>query len=678
MKKQLLSILALSTAVSFTNTKGFVEFENKLEGSKTPSEVIAHNLANKKAKDSKSKELAFYTEEKEVTRDLGGKLNVGIFLDKNRDSFLFGGINYKLLDTREINFGHIGARLHTGISENDEIIATLVYKNILDEEHKKSIVKHLLEKGLKKEDLNEYGYRFDDKKETLLGSLLFKGKHDKLGYSYLAAYNSNDFNAGTHKIENDLKVSYDLDKIKLESGLNHKIGNFETEIYKKNGNKYLFDKVTLGKNTLGNLSGYVKVDSDKLTENLINSHKISFDLTTLKKYEHESNKAHTLKLGFENEAKYTKIEGLELKANLNYKNKLGISDDKKNTYIHNPEAIILAKYTKIKDLEILAKVKDGLEITNGLDKTTYLNNFIFDNSYKYTLDKLVAKANLTVENHNEIPKKETDRKYFTTVVGRVGAEYSKELNKLKLSTDTNLAYRFHQLKEDNNHEIFIWTNNNAKYEINENLNLEGNVDFHTYIKPVKAPNNLNLFRANAILSYSKDKIEASTELGNRTYFKVKKALTWEVNSTTNLGYMLDDSLKLNAGLDILFTNKLSRARTLGIEKFVETQGRLEDKFYTWGGFLEKYKVDNKTIEDRIVEEHQNKISIDRNKQLFITPSFGLKKSFLDNKLTLETKGDLTLMFRGQNPEKKSPIRKAKDFGYEGLKGKLTLDVKYAW
>ena len=105
MKKYILGLLALNTVVSFSNVTVYLKFNGEV---KTENEVTKDSTGNVQLGKAKV--------------PLKGQLDLGFYLDENKDVTLFTGLKHK-----DKNQSYIGARVDTKIGNNSNLILNTIY-----------------------------------------------------------------------------------------------------------------------------------------------------------------------------------------------------------------------------------------------------------------------------------------------------------------------------------------------------------------------------------------------------------------------------------------------------------------------------------------------------------------------------------------------------------------------
>lgn len=418
MKKTLLGVLALTSVASFANVTGYVK---------------SNSEATVKTDDVKANPVAY-------EYGLSTKLDLGLFLDDKKDTFVFAGgeLKGKAVKGSLEKPGYLGVRFDGAVTENTNLTLTGIYRLNKDANTKDTIIEHLKAKKVwddkasdddKKALLRKEGYRFNNDDETLLISAILKGKYDEINYRLGGIYVTDNFKEGTHGLESFVEVDAKLEKVNVEGKLTHEIGRIKKLVENPANQDYYFNRVELieveNSNSLknaGRLKGEVKVSTDKLANRLALSTKAKFDLGTVLPEENNFLPApefekieaqHYFKVASENEAKYEVIKGLELEGKLNYNaevSNLPIKDGEamqfdakiENNYgfmLHRPEIVLGAKYTK-DNLTVATTNSNQVVLNTYLGKWTYNDKVL---RKLYTLNnEFISKNNLDYKFNDNI------------------------------------------------------------------------------------------------------------------------------------------------------------------------------------------------------------------------------------------------------------------------------------
>ncbi|WP_156299982.1 hypothetical protein [Streptobacillus canis] len=670
MKKTLLGVLALTSVASFANVTGYVKSDSKAE--------------------VKSEDITSTANPVVYTYDLSTKLDLGLFLDANKDTFVFAGGELKgkaVADSLETP-GYLGVRYDGKVTENSNMSLTGAYR-IKDANVKDAIIEHLKAKKIwndkasdddKNALLREQGYSFD-KDDTLLLSGVGNGKYDNINYRLGMIYTTKDFANGTHKLESFVKADTKLEKFDVAAELTHKLGNFKTNTYNGTEIKDDVQKATLV--TGGNLKGEVKVSSDRLVKDLSLESKAHFNLGTVLPFAD----AQVVNVGLENKAVYKGVKGLELTGKLNYGadvvSKYDPTPAQVGNMTHTPEAFVGVKYIG----------KNFMVSTENTDKVTVKHDFAtkpvvskLDNFFK-TDNKLEVKPvemlTLRARAFNILSSKDlkvtNTAAHTNSFVGALGHTLSPKLGKVVFTHNLDVAYRLENLNVTDlkavtlkDHELFAWTTNKLTYAVTDAISLEGNLNVHTYNKIGVKPELLNTFtfvEGSGKVAYKHGRVDFSQELiGKFKHGKsTSEAKLWAAETDSKLNYQVTPNIQINSGLNLYATNKFVKAQHVGAVKFIESQGLHEDKFLKWGDYLKEVKIGDNKIEKNIADEKADLFN-NTNIHFVVKPMLGVTMKFLDNKLTVKPAVEAKVIFRGVRP----------DFAPAKFDTKGTLNVEYVW
>lgn len=654
MKKTLLGVLALTSVASFANVTGYVK---------------SNSEATVKSDDIQASPVAF-------EYGLSTKLDLGLYLDSNKDTFVFAGGQLKgkgtpgTLETP----GYLGVRYDGKVTENSSVALTGAYR-IKDGNVKDQVKEHAGDAN------RDNGYSFDDG-ETILLSGVGYGKYDNINYRLGMLYNSKDFAAQSHRLESFVKADTKLEKADVSAELTHRLGNFKTKAIDSAGE--VKDDVKAFLLTGGNLKGEVKLTTDRLAKDLSLEHKAYFNLGTILPVE----EANVVNVGLENKAVYKGVKGLELTGKLNYAaevvSKFDSNGEQKGNMKHMPEAFVGVKYTGNK----------VIFSTENTDKVTVKHDFeatpevlILDNFFK-TDNKVEikpineftfrAKA-LDILKSTDLKVKSKKVKHVNSFVGGLGLTATPMVGKVKFTHNLDVAYRLDNIDVTDlskvkikDHELFAWTTNKLTYAATDAVNLEANLNAHTYNK-LKSDgtlsNTFTFVQGSGKVSYKHGRVDFSQELiGKYKYGKSStEAHLWAAESDSKLNYKVTPNVEINSGLNLYSTNKFVKAQHAGAVKFIESQGLHDDNFLSWGQYIKEVKIDDEKIEKNIENEKAYMFN-GTNIHLVVKPMVGVTAKFLNNKLTVKPSVEARVLFRGTRPD----LKPAK-FDTKG-----TLKVEYVW
>lgn len=526
MKKYILGLLALNTVVSFSNVTGYLKFNGEV---KTENEVTKDSTGNVQLGKAKV--------------PLKGQLDLGFYLDENKDVTLFTGLKHK-----DKNQAYIGARVDTKIGNNSNLILNTIYadqdkdylaveeafKNSLSAKNVWSYAKRKeLEQDYKEQDkldfYKENGYVFETEKEENVGtdkytinsndklllSAIVNGKADNFNYSLGSIYNLKNRETlkqdGTpltsrpvlyNRVENFVKVGTQLGIFNVSGELDHTIGDVKDLVKVTDVETKLFDDSSIENNFKygGRLKGNVKLGVE--SNGFSVSTKPLFDLyTVLEKTPSNSNAVseRAYKLGVENEFKYTGVKDLEVKLGLNY-----------NAEVSN------------------IPIKEGKSITDSKSKIIYKENIgLLLHAPSVVFDVKYENSNWTAFTKNK------NATYLLKAQGKT----SRKPNYFKPEEEVVVKDLYNEFE----------TKNKLEYRFNNGFKVNGVLDDKFAIKfgEIKAKNNK--------YGMSKVKNQLVTGLG------VNYASS-NLNNALDVRYRLDvdpgNSLlpKVNQFVDVVFNN----------------------------------------------------------------------------------------------------------------------------
>lgn len=398
MKKALLGVLALTSVASFADVTGYV---------KSNSEVEAKTDVKKENDNVEFEKQEFPAKT---------KLDLGFFLDSNKDTFLFTGTRFsgQVQKAGVHNESYAGVRFDSKLSENTSLILNAVAGytdedkfNNDDKSIENALKEHLdakkvwtadkkaeLERKDKEGDKNNFykdnGFRLTENDRVLLSAVVKKNTESSnllAGAIYNLDKNLNN------RLESFVKAGKQLDGFRLDAELTHILGK-DKELVTTSDPEALNLLTETDINNLnygGRVKGNVKVSTKLANDTLELYSKPSFDLGTV--LERESIKENVeseryFKAGLENGAKYTGLKNttveaklvydaevahLPIKDNMTYPSTTGNFDTYKENagdLLNMPKAVLNVKYDNNK---LLLETKNDTKFfaTVGLGESTY-------------------------------------------------------------------------------------------------------------------------------------------------------------------------------------------------------------------------------------------------------------------------------------------------------------------
>ena len=401
MKKALLGVLALTSVASFADVTGYVKSNSEVEA-KTDVKKENDNV------EFENKDFPAKT-----------KLDLGFFLDSNKDTFLFTGTRFsgKVQEAGVHNESYAGVRFDSKLNDNTSLILNAIAGytdedkfNNDDKSIENALKEHLdakkvwtadkkaeLEKKDKEGDKNNFykdnGFRLTENDRVLLSAVVKKNTESSnllAGAIYNLDKNLNN------RLESFVKAGKQLDGFRLDAELTHILGK-DKELVTTTDAEALNLLTETDINNLnygGRVKGNVKVSTKLANDTLELYSKPSFDLGTV--LERGSDKENVeseryFKAGIENVAKYTGLKNttveaklvydaevahLPVKDNMTYPATTGNFDTYKENagYLLNmPKAVLNVKYDNNK---LLLETKNDTKFfaTVGLGESTYGTN----------------------------------------------------------------------------------------------------------------------------------------------------------------------------------------------------------------------------------------------------------------------------------------------------------------
>ncbi|CAM3175183.1 hypothetical protein [Streptobacillus ratti] len=664
MKKAFLGVLALISVTSLADVTGYFK-------SNSEAKINVDN-SNK------------------VEYDLSTRMDLGLYLDSKKETFIFTGGQLKGTATAGSLKTplYLGARFDAKVTENSNMILTGAYRTN-DIDIKDQIKEHA------KEASRDNGFAFR-KKETILLSGVGYGKYDDINYRLGVLYNSEDFKDKTHRLNAFVKADTKLETADISGELFYRLGTAKTNIYKDNKIKD-DEKATL--ETGGTLKGEAKLTTDRLVKDLSLEHKAYFDLGSInhvKVSSTGSDEAQVIKAGLENKAVYKGVKNLELTGKLNYKAEVvsiyeTSKTEQKGHMKHSPEVFVGIKYDN-KKVMFSTENTDRVDVKHELKTGLALKDEMLDNFFK-TDNKLEVKPveSLTLRAkafdilESKKLKSSNGKHHKNSFVGGLGLTINPKSDKVKFEHKSDAVYGLIDLKFANcktllntnieAHDLFLWTTNKLTVDVNEKVKLESNLNSYNYLELGVYQGEydgmyMNSFaELNGKVSYKHGNVDFSQMLGARYAYDLLEEDNghyYMVESNTKLGYKINSIVELNSGLNLEFNAGVSKEIDRALKMFVESQGLDGDKFKTLEQYTNDVKFDDKKLTDRINDEL--KTYGNDTYDIVIKPELGVTMKFLEDKLTVKPNVSTRVLFTaGSNP-----------FKFDRANTKGTLKVEYVW
>ena len=704
MKKALLGVLALTSVASFADVTGYV---------KSNSEVKAET-------DVKKEESAVKFEAQKYP--VKTKLDLGFFLDSNKDTFLFTGTRFsgEAQKAGVNNESYAGFRFDSKLNENSSLILNAVagYNNEgsfdkKDKSIENALKAHLdakkvwtadkkaeLEKKDKADDRNNFykdnGFRLTENDRLLLSAVV---KNTTESSNLLAGTIYNLDKDVYSRLESFVKAGKQFEGFKLDAELTHVLGK-DKEFVPANENSLdlLTESDTTNLNFGGRLKGNVKLSTKLLNDTLELSTKPSFDLGLL--LEKTSQRENVMseryfKAGIENVAKYTGLKNTTVEGKLVYDAEvanLPIEAGKTYTdgdykYTENagsllnlPKAVLNVKYD---DKKLLVNTENEVKFFVG----TYLGKIKVGEE---DLERSALEA-VKFDSKNKLAYKLTDNLGVNTIANYkledaiinstvqhnlltgAGVSYSKDALKAELNGRYNLFYG-KQLKEDE-----------SDYDTKSYHDVFGNLKISDMIKNGKLTftPSLNAFVVSKLVekeaffgvrpslktTYTINSFELNNELGFKyllSHFEEGEEKT-NINSYSGLAnfgvnYLINENHKLGLGLDseysYLLNNKFFDAYETGTDKLMNNFEGEKAKT-----FLDYLKEKGKGI----AEEQTDVVAY--TERFSLTPKVNAELKY--GKVTVKPEVSAKFKFGKEDGANKV-------FGLKKISGKGTLNIEYRW
>ena len=711
MKKALLGVLALTSVASFADVTGYV---------KSNSEAKAETDVKKEESGVKFEGQKF---------PIKTKLDLGFFLDSNKDTFLFTGAKFSAEAQKKgvAREAYAGTRFDSMLTENTSLILNAVagYTNFekgFDKKEKSietALKEHLdakkvwsaekkaeLERKDKEDDRNNFykdnGFRLTENDRLLLSAVV---KNTTESSNLLAGTIYNLDKDVYSRLESFVKAGKQFEGFRLDAELTHILGK-DKEFVPANENSLdlLTESDVTNLNVGGRLKGNVKLSTKLLNDTLELSTKPSFDLGLL--LEQESKKQNVMseryfKAGIENVAKYTGLKNTTVEGKLVYDAEvanLPIESGKTYTdgdykYTENagsllnlPKAVLNVKYDDKKLLvntenevkffvgTYLGKIKVGEE---DLERSA-LEAVKFDSknklAYKLT-DNLGVNAIANYKLEDAIINSTVQHNLLTGA----GVSYSKDALKAELNGRYNLFYG-KQLKEDE-----------SGYDHKSYHDVLGNLKISNMIKNGKLTftPSLNAFVVSKL-------VEKEAFFGVRPSLKTTYTInSFELNNELGFKYLLTSAMEKLEGetkAEAFILSSYAAMANFGVNYLINENHKLGlglDSEYSYllnNKFFDAYETGTdklmnnfegekaKTFLDYLKEKHEG-----MSKEQTDVDSY-IERFSLTPKVNAELKyGKVTV-----KPEVSAKFKFGKEdgapnvFGLKKSSGKGTLKIEYRW
>ena len=702
MKKALLGVLALTSVASFADVTGYV---------KSNSEVKAET-------DVKKEESAVKFEAQKYP--VKTKLDLGFFLDSNKDTFLFTGTRFsgEAQKSGVDNESYAGFRFDSKLNENSSLILNAVAgynnKGSFDKKDKSienALKEHLdakkvwtadkkaeLDKKDKEDDRNNFykdnGFRLTENDRLLLSAVV---KNDTETSNLLVGTIYNLDKDANNRLESFAKAGKQLDGFRLDAELTHVLGA-DKEFSLKDGYSYNLLEETPANNLeyAGRIKGNVKISTKLLNDTLELSSKPSFDLDSVfdkAGYDNIESERY-FKTGIENVAKYTGLKNTTIEGKLVYNAEgytapikenekietkdeddtvVEVTTDNAGALAHLPKAVLNVKYdngrflaetqneTEFYARTILGETKD--KDNKSLKKTTF-DGVKFETknklAYKFTNNLgLNAQANYKLE-------KEIDGDSNHYVLAGAGLSYAKDEVKAELNGRYIFSGILNAEKEfDNSYEIFA---NSKLSTLVKNGGLTVTPSLNTFVNANKEKQVVFGLKAGLKSTYMINSFELMNELGFKYLLNHSEDGTNKSNESAYAGlanfginYLINENHKLGLALDSDYSYKLNNkefdAYETGIDKLMNNfEGEKSKDIYTYLGEDKRAKEINEEKADIAKYDHR----------FNLTPKVNALLKF--GNVTVKPEASVKFKFG----------KDAKDFSLRKIEGKGTLNIEYRW
>ena len=703
MKKALLGVLALTSVASFADVTGYV---------KSNSEVKAET-------DVKKEESAVKFEAQKYP--VKTKLDLGFFLDSNKDTFLFTGTRFSgnAIESGVDNESYAGFRFDSKLNENSSLILNAVAgynnKGSFDKKDKSienALKAHLdakkvwtadkkaeLEKKDKADDRNNFykdnGFRLTENDRLLLSAVV---KNDTETSNVLVGTIYNLDKDTNNRLESFVKAGKQLDGFRLDAELTHVLGKDKELV--PNEEEYalnlLKERDTTNFDVAGRIRGNVKVSTKVANDTLELYSKPSFDLgTVLERGSAQENVEFEryFKAGIENVAKYTGLKNTTVEAKLVYDAEVAHLPIKENQtveidgtkYTENlgrllnlPKAVLNVKYDNNKllletnnETKFFATVGLGESTYNGeKDKKATFNAVEFETKnkagYKLT-DNLSANM---MANYKLTKGFEFDDTKHELLTG-AGVSYNKADFKAELNGRYNL--KVEKYTNDNSEKVLDLTHDvyaNSKFTNtikSGNLMLTPSLSTFVYSNIEDKDVYFGL-KTGLKSTYMINSFELMNELGFKYVLSHIENKKNKLNESSYAGlanfgvnYLINENHKLGLALDSDYSYKLNN------KEFDSVESGITNLMNNFDG--EK----SKDFDSYIGEAKRTKEIVDEAGDV----------AKYDHRFNLTPKVNAVLKFGNVTVKPEASVKfkfgkDVKDFSLRKIEGKGTLNVEYRW
>lgn len=719
MKKALLGVLALTSVASFADVTGYV---------KSNSEAKAETDVKKEESGVKFEEQKF---------PVKTKLDLGFFLDSNKDTFLFTGAKLSGEAQKEgvAREAYAGARFDSMLTENTSLILNAVAgytdsEKGFDKKEKSietALKEHLdakkvwtaekkaeLERKDKEDDRNNFykdnGFRLTKNDRLLLSAVV---KNTTESSNLLAGTIYNLDKDVYSRLESFVKAGKQFEGFRLDAELTHILGK-DKEFVPANENSLdlLTESDVTNLNVGGRLKGNVKLSTKLLNDTLELSTKPSFDLGLL--LEKESEKQNVMseryfKAGIENVAKYTGLKNTTVEGKLVYDAEvanLPIESGKTYTngdykYTENagsllnlPKAVLNVKYD---DKKLLVDTKNEVKFFAPM----------FLGEVKIDDDKL-ERATLEVvkfETKNKLAYKLTDDLGINTV-----ADYQLEkgierfLDNHYLLTGAGVSYSKDALKAELNGRYSLYLANYKK-ENEDKVETYLNHDVYANLKVSNMIKNGNLTVMPSLNSFVVANVEDKVLFGLRPSLKTTYTFSsFELSNELGFKYLLTNSMEKadeNSEAKPVTLNSYAAMANFGVNYLINENYKLGlglDSDYSFGlnnklfdtyekgtdKLMNNFEGEKAKSFAEYVKENSKEIKDETAKMVISEDVLRTHLFNLTPKVNAELKyGKVTV-----KPEVSAKFELGKDyivkddtstaFGLKKISGKGTLNIEYRW
>ena len=673
MKKALLGVLALTSVASFADVTGYV---------KSNSEVKAET-------DVKKEESAVKFEAQKYP--VKTKLDLGFFLDSNKDTFLFTGTRFSgnAIESGVDNESYAGFRFDSKLNENSSLILNAVAgynnKGSFDKKDKSienALKEHLdakkvwtadkkaeLNKKDKEDDRNNFykdnGFRLTENDRLLLSAVV---KNDTETSNVLVGTIYNLDKDTNNRLESFVKAGKQLDGFRLDAELTHVLGKDKELV--PNEEEYalnlLTERDTTNFDVAGRIRGNVKVSTKVANDTLELYSKPSFDLgTVLERGSAQENVEFEryFKAGIENVAKYTGLKNTTVETKLVYDAEVAHLPIKENQtveidgtkYTENlgrllnlPKAVLNVKYDNNK-LLLETNNETKFYATVGLGESTY-------NGEK---DKKATFNAVEFETKNKAGYKLTDNLSANMMANyKLTKRFEFDDTKHELLTGAGVSYNKADFKAELNGRYNLkgekYTNDESKEVLDLNHYVYANSKFTNTVKSG------NLMVTPSLSTFVYSSIE-----DKYAYFGLKNDKSNESSyaGLANFGvnYLINENHKLGLALDSDYSYKLNNkefdAYETGIDKLMNNfDGEKSKDFDSYMNEDKRAKEIGKEAGDVAKYDHR----------FNLTPKVNAVLKF--GNVTVKPEASVKFKFG----------KDAKDFSLRNIEGKGTLNVEYRW